>query len=232
MRRTITPDDYDNESGLQSQYTRLDWLQYKIDSVVSTQGGQVQGLAFISVAFLLITGALEMKIAGVTFDVGVWEAWNYMADPGTHSECINCVEYVRTDETGVTLTSSEELDGYTKRVHWETRALGIAIAWGGILFFAVVIGFIIDAIQEKMENLKKGKSNVVEQGHTVMLGWNQLSVEFIREIAEANESEGGGVIVVLCSLEKQVAELELMSQIRRRDLKGTKVRKLHRHRSR
>jgi hypothetical protein len=115
------------------------------------------------------------------------------------------------------------MDGYVKKVNWGTRGLAIGIAWGGILFFAVVIGFIIDAIQEKMESLKKGKSNVVEEGHTVMLGWNQLSVDFVREICDANESDGGGVIVVLSDQDKQELERSFKLQMKRKELMGTKV---------
>ncbi len=37
----------------------------------------------------------------------------------------------------------------------------------GILFFAVILGFVVDSVREKMDSLKKGKSQVVEENHTV-----------------------------------------------------------------
>jgi hypothetical protein len=217
----IIPDDsFDDEAGKGASYTFGDWLSYKIDSVVSKQSGQVKGLAIISIVFVLVAGALEMEIAGVSFDVGVWEAWNYMADPGTHGDCVNCVEYIKDGES---YDEAGDGDGFAKKINWGARVLAVGIAWGGILFFAVVIGFIIDAIQEKMESLKKGKSNVVEEGHTVMLGWNQLSIDFIREICDANDSDGGGVIVVLADRDKQELERSFKIQMKRKELMGTKV---------
>jgi hypothetical protein len=225
---SVVPDDGGDDTivhnAKRGKFTLIDWAIYKIDNVASSQGGQVKILAFISISFALIAGALEMEISEVTFDVGVWEAWTYMADPGTHEGCIHCVDYVDT-ETGD--TSEEILEGYKKRVNWDRRILAIGIAWGGILFFAVVIGCIIDAIQEKMEGLKKGKSNVVERGHTVMLGWNQLSLDFIREICDANESDGGGVIVVMSDHDKQELEQSFWAEIKKAELMGTKVRIVH-----
>lgn len=37
----------------------------------------------------------------------------------------------------------------------------------GIIYFSVIMGFIVDAIRDKMDSLKKGKSKVAEEGHTV-----------------------------------------------------------------
>lgn len=37
----------------------------------------------------------------------------------------------------------------------------------GILYFSVIMGFVVDGIREKMDSLKKGKSRVAEDHHTV-----------------------------------------------------------------
>lgn len=46
-----------------------------------------------------------------------------------------------------------------------------------------------------------------------MLGWSDKSMSFIRQIAIANASEGGGVVVVLSDRDKVEMELELLSQL-------------------
>jgi hypothetical protein len=57
-----------------------------------------------------------------------------------------------------------------------------------------------------------------------MLGWNDLSLAFIREICLANESEGGGVIVILSTQEKQTIQDEINSFFRDSDgFRGTKI---------
>jgi len=46
------------------------------------------------------------------------------------------------------------------------------------------------------ENEKKSRSNVIESGHTLILGRNDKLMGVIRQLCLANESDGGGVIVV------------------------------------
>jgi hypothetical protein len=45
----------------------------------------------------------------------------------------------------------------------------------------------------------------------------------IKEIALANESEGGGVVVVLTPHPKEIIEFEVNQQIEKSELRGTKV---------
>ena len=50
----------------------------------------------------------------------------------------------------------------------------------------------------------QGLGNVVEKDHSLILGWTSFTVQYILEICLANESEGGGVIVVLDDVDKEV----------------------------
>jgi hypothetical protein len=62
----------------------------------------------------------------------------------------------------------------------------------------VVVGIISDFIGEKVDDLKKGKSRVIESRHTLMLGWSDMSLAIIQQIALANESEVLCVRVFAC----------------------------------
>ncbi|RHY33154.1 hypothetical protein DYB34_001119 [Aphanomyces astaci] len=57
----------------------------------------------------------------------------------------------------------------------------------------------------------------------LLLGWTDKSVYLIRELCRANESEKGGVVVVLAEMEKEYLEAELHSQMVGEDFLGTKV---------
>jgi K+/H+ antiporter YhaU regulatory subunit KhtT len=107
------------------------------------------------------------------------------------------------------------------------RLVAFSATIGGMCVFALMIGIISDTIGEKVDELKKGKSRVIEKGHTLLLGWTDMSLPIIQEIALANESEGGGVIVVLSKIDKDEMEAELAaaksSHESPLDLKGTKV---------
>ena len=130
-----------------------------------------------------------------TISDAIWDAWTFMADAGTHAGAVEASE----------------------------RWLALFISWTGILFFSVVLGLIVDAYQAKMEQLKKGRGKVVETDHTLMCGWSNKSIGMIKEIALANESEGGGVVVVLTPHPKEEIEFEVNQQIEKSELRGTKV---------
>ena len=119
------------------------------------------------------------------FFESVWETYICLMDPGPHMEM---------ESTG-------------------QRVVGAIISWFGVVIFSVLTGFVIDGVMEKMEDLKKGRSTVIENEHTLILGWTDKAAGLCREIANANESEGGGVIVVLDPMEKEELETVYENQV-------------------
>jgi len=74
----------------------------------------------------------------------------------------------------------------------------------GIILLSMLIGFITTALVQKMEALRKGHSKVIEDDHTLILGWNeQRVVEIIRELVMANESEDNPSVVILADYPKE-----------------------------
>lgn len=130
---------------------------------------------------------------GITFKSAIWLAWTFLVDPGTHA----------------------------KEVNAKQRVVSAFITILGIFYFAMILGIVVDAIREKMDSLKRGKSRVVEQNHTLALSWTDKSILLIEEIAIANESENGGVVVLLAEQDKEKMEMEL--QMQNIDLRGTRV---------
>ena len=55
-----------------------------------------------------------------------------------------------------------------------------------------------------MEELRKGRSTVIESEHSLILGWNpQRVIEIIRELVMANESEEKPAVVILADEDKE-----------------------------
>jgi ion channel POLLUX/CASTOR len=106
---------------------------------------------------------------------------------------------------------------------FQSRALGAALTVIGLLFASTLTGFVVDAVMEKMNDLRKGKAAVKEWGHTLLIGWTDRSIAFISQICLANESGGGGIIVVLAERDKEAMEAELATTLSDKDLMGTKV---------
>ena len=100
----------------------------------------------------------------------------------------------------------------------EQRFVAACISWFGVVIFSVLVGFVIDAVMEKMDDLKKGRSTVIEDEHTLILGWTDKAGGLCIEVANANESEGGGVIVVLDTQEKEELEGIFENQVKPEDM--------------
>ena len=74
----------------------------------------------------------------------------------------------------------------------------------GIVLFSILIGLITTSLVAKLEQLRKGRSTVIEEGHSLILGWSeQRIIEILRELILANESEDKPVVVILADVEKE-----------------------------
>lgn len=50
---------------------------------------------------------------------------------------------------------------------------------------------LVEAISEKVDEMKKGVSEVLEHDHTLILGWSDKIIPVITQVCLANESIGG-----------------------------------------
>jgi voltage-gated potassium channel Kch len=93
------------------------------------------------------------------------------------------------------------------------RILMLTITIGGLIVVASLIGIISGAFDSKVEELRKGRSKVLESDHTLILGWSQKVFPIISEICIANESRGRAAIVVLADRDKIEMEDEIRARI-------------------
>jgi hypothetical protein len=80
---------------------------------------------------------------------------------------------------------------------WIFRTFNLTFSFGGAFVFGLVINFLSDFINSKLDGMKEGKPNVIEQRHTLILGWNDRMLDLVSQLCQANESEGGLPIVIL-----------------------------------
>lgn len=73
----------------------------------------------------------------------------------------------------------------------------------GVVIFSALIAFLTTALDQAIAHLKKGHSQVLESGHTLILGWGPRIIEILRELVEANESEDDPVVVILSEEDKE-----------------------------
>lgn len=96
---------------------------------------------------------------------------------------------------------------------WLFRILMLIITIGGLIIVASLIGIISGAFDSKVEDLRKGRSKVLERDHTLILGWSPKVFPIISEIVTANESRGKSFIVVLAEKDKVEMEDEILAKV-------------------
>jgi voltage-gated potassium channel Kch len=89
---------------------------------------------------------------------------------------------------------------------WPLRITTLLVTLLGVLIGGSLIGLIVAAVDSKVEQLRRGRSEVVERGHTLILGWSPRVFTLISEVVEANKNQRGARIVILASEEKPVME--------------------------
>ncbi len=88
-----------------------------------------------------------------------------------------------------------------------------AVTIGGIFIVAALVGVITTGLESKLSELRKGRSQVVEEGHTVLLGWSEQLFTIISELAVAKESERRPCVAVLADRDKVEMEDEIRSRL-------------------
>lgn len=96
---------------------------------------------------------------------------------------------------------------------WLFRILMLIITIGGLIIVASLIGIISGAFDSKVEELRKGRSRVLERDHTLILGWSSKVFPIIHELTIANESRGKSAIVLLADRDKVEMEDDIRVQV-------------------
>ncbi|XP_070006295.1 ion channel CASTOR-like isoform X2 [Nicotiana sylvestris] len=169
-------------------------LAYRVDVFLSFHPYAKPLTLLIATLLLISLGGLALF--GVTDDSiadCLWLSWTYVANSGNH-------------------TNSEGIG---------PRLVSVSVSFGGMLIFAMMLGLVSDAISEKFDSLRKGRSEVVEQNHTLILGWSDKLGSLLNQLAIANESLGGGTVVVMAERDKEEMELDIAKM--EFDFRGTSV---------
>ncbi|MCA2001472.1 MAG: NAD-binding protein, partial [Chloroflexi bacterium] len=175
-------------------------LQYWFDNYMSRGTGALILALFVLSAVIIFVTAITVKVTGSApndeslYDL-VWMALLRTLDSGT-------------------------MGGDSGSFFFMLMML--AVTFGGIFVVSALIGVINNGLEDKLDELRKGRSAVIENDHTLILGWNPQVFTIISELILANESrKNGAVIVVLAEQDK----VEMEDAIRERipDTKNTRV---------
>ena len=82
------------------------------------------------------------------------------------------------------------------------RVVAALISVGGMLITALMLGIVSDTIGNRMDELRKGRSEVLEKDHVLILGWSDKLLPLVRELWLSHQT-GGGTIVILAERPKE-----------------------------
>jgi voltage-gated potassium channel Kch len=98
----------------------------------------------------------------------------------------------------------------------------LVVTFGGVFVVSALIGIINTGLEAKLDELRKGRSVVLERDHTLILGWSPQVFTIISELVLANQNRtSGAVVVVLANQDKIEMQDAIASRIP--DTQNTRV---------
>jgi ion channel POLLUX/CASTOR len=92
-------------------------------------------------------------------------------------------------------------------------ALWFLLGVGGIFIVSALVGLLTSGLNQRLEQLRKGRSLVVERDHTVVLGWSDQIYTVVSELVEANSSRRRATIAILAEMDKVTMEDRLRHRL-------------------
>ncbi len=96
----------------------------------------------------------------------------------------------------------------------------LAVTFGGIFVISTLIGILNNGLSDKLADLRKGRSRVLERDHVLILGWSQQVFPVISQLIEAGVGRRQTVIVVMADQDR----VEMEDAIRERVTLSRRVR--------
>ena len=167
-------------------------LQYRFDNLMSRGTPAMVGMLFLlSLVIVVIAGAV-ISVTGFSqdgerlpFGEAAWESLMRTLDSGTMG-----------GDTGT---------GF--------RVVMLFVTLGGIFIVSALIGVLSNGLEAQMDRLRKGRSQVLENNHTLILGWSAQIFTVLNELMIANENQSNARIVVLSEKDKVEMEDEIKERI-------------------
>jgi voltage-gated potassium channel Kch len=104
---------------------------------------------------------------------------------------------------------------------WAFRWVMLFVTLGGIFVVSALIGVLSSGIEGKLDELRKGRSQVLEKDQTIILNWSPSIFDIISELVVANSSRKRARIVIMANKDKVEMEDEIAAKVP--NLRNTKV---------
>ncbi|MFN5175258.1 MAG: potassium transporter TrkA, partial [Ignavibacteria bacterium] len=178
-------------------------IKYKFDSFMSKGViSLIAGLFILALLFVFSISIIGAFIGIITSDSSFADFGKLMWETVLHSLDGGVISALRTNS-------------------FSYITLMLIATLGGMVLISILIGVLNSGIAKQLDDLRKGRSLVIEDGHTVVLGWSPQIFYIINELITANEGKKNSCISILAEKDKVEMEDEISMKIG--DFKNTKV---------
>ncbi|MDX2561319.1 NAD-binding lipoprotein [Streptomyces sp. TX20-6-3] len=87
--------------------------------------------------------------------------------------------------------------------------LSVLLALVSLLYVSTLVGLVTTAMTDRLTELQRGQSTVVERGHSLVLGWSEQTPTLVAELLAAHAHRRNSAVVVLADRDKLDMEREL-----------------------
>lgn len=178
--------------------TLADRLRYRFENTLSAGPIAIIGwLAAASLVIVLVAGAV---IAAGGISAGVDEA----GEPD---------QWSFTEAAWNSLMRTFDAGNMADDKGWGLRIVTLLVTIGGIFIVSTLIGTITSGMENRIEEMRKGRSRVIETNHTLILGWSPKVFSILGELIIANENQKKPRVVILADRDKVEMEDEIRAKI-------------------
>lgn len=192
---------YKNNDSALNNFSWQNRLQYNFDNFMSKGGVSIFLALFTTFLVSFILMSIVRYIVELTFPN------EYVQD------YFNLPWEVFVQLIGLRDTGDE--------ANFAAKFVGVITIFVGLILFSSLVAFITQQFEARLMLLRKGKSLVIEENHTLILGFSERIPDIINELVVANESEEDAVIVILSEEDKEEMDDYIRNNIS--DLKTTRV---------
>lgn len=162
-----------------------DRLRYRFENTLARGTIAIIGwLALVSLVIVLVAAAV-LALAGIG------------SDPADPDSKLGFVE-----GAWVSLMHAMDAGNLAGDNGWGLRMLMLVVTIGGIFIVSSLIGAITAGLDARLTELRKGRSRVIEQDFTLIIGWSSKIHSIIGELMIANANQKNPRIVILADRDK------------------------------
>jgi ion channel POLLUX/CASTOR len=171
----------------------MDRLRYRFDNYMSRGTIALIGaLAVISLILILVAALAitlgNLRQAGaaqsVSFQEAFWQTLLHSIDTGT----------LANDSS------------------WSMRGVMFGVTLGGIFILSALISVLSNGLEARMDELRKGRSRIIEADHTIILDWSAQIFPILSELAIVNEGKRKACIAIMADKDRVEMEDEIKSR--------------------